>query len=60
MMQKLTFPEVMVNQVLMLFAVLLIQEKDFIQMKSRGKLRRRAPVTPDSNLLFVIRIRGLA
>ncbi|KAH6755180.1 Ribosomal protein L30/L7 family protein [Perilla frutescens var. hirtella] len=34
------------------------KEIDFIQMKSRGKRSRLASVTPESKLLFVIRIRG--
>ncbi|XP_057787854.1 60S ribosomal protein L7-1 [Salvia miltiorrhiza] len=34
------------------------KELDIVQMKSRGKQIRPASVTPESNLLFVIRIRG--
>ncbi|KAK6120466.1 hypothetical protein DH2020_045803 [Rehmannia glutinosa] len=34
------------------------KELDLIQMKSRGKRRRRAPVTSQSKLLFIIRIGG--
>ncbi|KAG8388241.1 hypothetical protein BUALT_Bualt02G0105300 [Buddleja alternifolia] len=34
------------------------KELDLIQMKSRVKLKRRASATPDSKLLFVIRIGG--
>ncbi|KAG6413273.1 hypothetical protein SASPL_125981 [Salvia splendens] len=34
------------------------KELDLVQMKSRGKRIRSASVTPESNLLFVIRIRG--
>ncbi|EYU21709.1 hypothetical protein ABFS82_09G086800 [Erythranthe guttata] len=34
------------------------KELDFVQMKSRVKLKRRTPVAQDSRLLFVIRIRG--
>ncbi|KAI3455253.1 hypothetical protein Pfo_011916 [Paulownia fortunei] len=34
------------------------KELDLIQMKSRGKRRRRAPVTLESKLLFIIRIGG--
>ncbi|KAL1532087.1 60S ribosomal protein L7-1 [Salvia divinorum] len=34
------------------------KELDLVQMKSRGKRIRSASITPESNLLFVIRIRG--
>ncbi|PIN04133.1 60S ribosomal protein L7 [Handroanthus impetiginosus] len=34
------------------------KELDFIQMKSRGKRMRRTSVTPESKLLFIIRMGG--
>ncbi|KAI3463454.1 hypothetical protein Pfo_020117 [Paulownia fortunei] len=34
------------------------KELDLIQMKSRGKRKRQASVTPESKLLFIIRIGG--
>ncbi|CAK9166580.1 unnamed protein product [Ilex paraguariensis] len=34
------------------------KELDFIQMKYRGKRKRRALVTPESKLIFIIRVQG--